>query len=248
MKIFLSHCSERKPIVREFIKELPDFLHTWLDEKNLTWGETFPEKIEKIITVEVDFLIVFFDENWHNSEWVKQELEWAIQREQKLKRIFILPILLPKADIDSLPSGFSDRLRLSLSDWEAKSVRQLAKNAVEQLFKLVVESYAGEHRKRKKQQIGQSQISIERLPEKLKDESISILMALSKAKFESKTVLTSKEELSKLVDLDASIIDYHIRKLEKDRLIFLASQTGETAITDEGIDYLAENREQQSEK
>lgn len=242
MKIFLSHRSKEKALIREFMEELPDFLNPWLDEKTLKWGEMFPDKLKQIISFEVDFLIIFFDKDWYESDWVKQELDWAIEREQVLQRTFILPILLPEVDNKSLPNGFCDRLSLNLTDRKQKSIRHLAEDAVEKLFQLFVESHVKDPEDRKNQSFGHDQMAIQRLPEMLKNEAISILLALSKAKFESNAVLTSREELSSLVNIDVDIIDYHTRKLEKDGLIFLASQTGESAITDAGIDYLAENR------
>ncbi len=106
MKIFLSHRSAHKPLVREFKNKLPGFLDTWLDEDSLSWGDAFPAKLERTIKSGVDFLVIFLDNDALRSTWVTKELEWAIQRERELKRTFILPILLPEVGSESLPAGF----------------------------------------------------------------------------------------------------------------------------------------------
>ena len=85
---------------------------------------------------------VVLDTDAVNSKWVRQELEWAMQRERELKRTFILPILLEEIGPESFPAGSAERLFLRLSDFSHASVEALAKRATEKLFQLVVESYS----------------------------------------------------------------------------------------------------------
>ena len=143
MRIFLSHRSRDKALVREFKSFLPSFLNTWLDEDSLTWGEFFPAALKSSIQSGVDFLVIFLDNDSLKSAWVKQELEWALERERELKRTFVLPILLEEVDQDNLPPGFTNRLFLKLSDYTRASVESLADKATLQLFQLVVESFSG---------------------------------------------------------------------------------------------------------
>ena len=142
MKIFLSHRSRDKALVREFKDLLPSFLETWLDEDSLSWGESFPAELKSIIQSGIDFLIIFLDRDALSSKWVMQELAWAMQRERELKRAFILPILLEVVASQDLPAGLSERLFLRLSDFSRSSVEELAKRATIKLFQLVVESYS----------------------------------------------------------------------------------------------------------
>ena len=142
MRIFLSHRSRDKALVREFKDQLPRFLDTWLDEESLSWGESFPAKLKSTIQSGVDFLIVFLDRDALSSEWVKQELEWALEREKELKRTFVLPILLEDIPADDLPYGWPDRLQLRLSDFSRASVESLAERATLALFQLVTESFS----------------------------------------------------------------------------------------------------------
>jgi hypothetical protein len=142
MKIFLSHHSRDKALVREFRGMLPRFLDTWLDEDELTWGDSFPATLRSTIKSDVDFLIIFLDKDALNSRWVMQELEWAIQREEEIKRTFVLPILLGKIESQDLPISFSERLFLQLSNFNHESVEVLAKSAAMKLFQLVINSYS----------------------------------------------------------------------------------------------------------
>ena len=142
MKIFLSHRSRDKALVREFRDLLPRFLDAWLDKERLSWGDSFPGELKSSIQSGVDFLIIFLDREALSSAWVKQELQWAIEREKELKRTFILPILLEEVSPENLPTEFSTRLYLRLDDFSRASVEALATRATLQLFRLVVESFS----------------------------------------------------------------------------------------------------------
>jgi hypothetical protein len=142
MKIFLSHRSRDKALVREFKELLPSFLTTWIDEDSLTWGQSFPAALKTTIQSAVDFLVIFLDGEATRSRWVMQELEWAVEREQELKRTFILPIMLEPVAPESLPAGLSERLLLRLSDFSHASVEELARKATMKIFQLLVESYS----------------------------------------------------------------------------------------------------------
>ena len=84
MKIFLSHRSRDKTLVREFRSLLPRFLDTWLDEDSLSWGDSFPAELRSSIQSGVDFLIIFLDNDAFGSEWVKQE----VSNGNKILRLF----------------------------------------------------------------------------------------------------------------------------------------------------------------
>ena len=142
MKIFLSHSSRDQALVREVRALLPGFLNTWLDEDSLCWGDRFPVQLKLTIQSGIDFLLIFLNTNALNSKWVTQELEWALQRERELKRIFILPVLLEADASEKLPAGLSDRISLKLVNQDRSSVEDLTKKITMKLFQLVVESYS----------------------------------------------------------------------------------------------------------
>jgi hypothetical protein len=142
MKIFLSHSSRDQALVREVKELLPSFLNTWLDEDSLCWGDSLRAQLKSTIQSSIDFLLIFLNRDALNSNWVMQELEWAIQREREVKRTFVLPILLEGVASENLPAALSERLSLRLSDQYRPSVEDLAKRITMRIFQLVVESYS----------------------------------------------------------------------------------------------------------
>ena len=61
MKIFLSHHSESaKSDVKRIVELLPEHVHTWLDEKELVWGDNLKKKLKDAIKTEVDYCYVLF--------------------------------------------------------------------------------------------------------------------------------------------------------------------------------------------
>jgi hypothetical protein len=137
MRIFLSHRSNHKPLVREFKDQLPAFLRPWLDEETLVWGDAFENELKSSIQSDVDFLIIFLDAAALSSRWVRQELDWALEREPELARTFVLPIVLDDTPPEQFPPALATRLQLRLQDYTSNSVTELARRASEQLFHLV---------------------------------------------------------------------------------------------------------------
>lgn len=94
MKIFLSHASPSKPLVRRLTEGLPPHVERWLDQDELSTGQKFAAHIEAGIRLECDFLIVFVDEAALASEWVRREVGIGLARHRDLQRPFVLPVLL----------------------------------------------------------------------------------------------------------------------------------------------------------
>jgi hypothetical protein len=94
MKIFLSHASETKPLVRCLTQGLPPHVQRWLDQDELATGQKFAKHIEAGITNECDFFIVFIDEAALGSQWVQREVALALARQRDLQRPFVLPVLV----------------------------------------------------------------------------------------------------------------------------------------------------------
>jgi len=46
MKIFFSHSSRDKPLVREIQKSLPEHIKSWIDEKELLIGDDLKDSIK----------------------------------------------------------------------------------------------------------------------------------------------------------------------------------------------------------
>ena len=96
MRIFFSHSTRDKPLVREIRRHLPSHITTWLDEEELLFGDEIEKSIRSAITDTSDFVVVFVGRESVRSPWVRRELKWALERERQTGFIFVLPILLDK--------------------------------------------------------------------------------------------------------------------------------------------------------
>ena len=127
MRIFLCHSSKHKPLVREIKSYLPEHLNLWLDEKELLIGDNISSSIQEIISADTDSLVFFIDHNSIVSDWVLSEINWALQKEQELKRTFILPLVLEKEAWDKLNiPGIKSRKYIQLNDYSENAVRTMA--------------------------------------------------------------------------------------------------------------------------
>jgi DeoR/GlpR family transcriptional regulator of sugar metabolism len=135
MKIFLSHSSKNKPLVREIKSFLPEHMKLWIDEKDILVGDNIIGSIKEAIKTNSDFLIVFLDTNSIKSEWVVKELNWAIEHEKQINRTFILPIIIePEVLSQQLPFDLINRKYLSCYDFNENSIKNLADSIMSELF------------------------------------------------------------------------------------------------------------------
>lgn len=147
MKLFLSHASAAKPIVRRIVERLPKHVDCWLDQDELSPGYQFGRHIESAIAEECDFLIVFIDGPAFESEWVRHETAAGLRREADLGRPFVVPVLL--ADVQARIGeigALEDRLYLAGWDTSDAGVADTADRLAAQLFALasrMIESQRG---------------------------------------------------------------------------------------------------------
>ena len=115
VKVFLSHSSEDKPIVRLFAHDLRSSgCSPWLDEIELRVGDSLIAKISDAIH-ETQFFIAFLSNSSCQSRWVQHELQIAATRGITEDRTIVLPVLLPGFDKANLPSFLSHRKYLELA-------------------------------------------------------------------------------------------------------------------------------------
>ncbi len=138
MKIFLSHSSKNKPLVREVKNYLPQHVKTWLDEKEILLGDRIAQTLENVIALQMDYLIIFLDQNAIKSKWVIQELKWALNHEKVIGRNFILPIILePEFFKSPPPFDLGRRKYLTCYDYNESTIKGLAENITSELFALL---------------------------------------------------------------------------------------------------------------
>lgn len=103
--IFLSHNSKDKPFVRKLANDLRrQGFYVWLDEAEIKLGDSLIEKIREGLD-RVEYVGVVLSQNSINSEWVKKEIDIAMNQEIEGKRVKVLPIMLEKVDPPSFLKG-----------------------------------------------------------------------------------------------------------------------------------------------
>ena len=127
--IFLSHTSEDKPFVRELRKSLLDagVENVWLDEAEIKLGDSLLSKIEEGIQKTKYFGIVLSPRSI-GSQWVKRELETAINMEIGSNAVKVLPLIFEKCE---LPGFLLGKLYADFST--AKVFKESLKKLLERL-------------------------------------------------------------------------------------------------------------------
>lgn len=98
-KVFLSHSSVDKKLVRQFATKLrADGLTVWMDESDLHAGMTLADHIGQGLTT-ADHIVVFASKAAGASFWVKKELQIAVQREIEERRDLIIVVKLDDVEL-----------------------------------------------------------------------------------------------------------------------------------------------------
>jgi|CXWL01.1.fsa_nt_gi hypothetical protein len=104
-RVFLSHCGSDKPIARQLAAKLQDRgIGVWLDEAELGLGDSLIEKIRGAIDA-VDYVAVLLSEESLKSEWVKREVDVAMNQEIAHHRVKVLPIRLDSSELPGFLLG-----------------------------------------------------------------------------------------------------------------------------------------------
>jgi len=138
MKVFFSHATPDKPLVRALARAMPAHVECWVDEGQLSLGYTLHEVIRRVIDHESHYFVVFLSAAARDSAWVRQELDWALAREAEARRDFILPLLLQEAlPLGTAPPAMQalpQRLYLPCFDASAGGRRKVGAALAAQLF------------------------------------------------------------------------------------------------------------------
>lgn len=103
--IFLSHSSRNKRFSRRLAEDLKlRSIKVWLDEAELKIGDSLIYKIQEGIE-EIDYLGVILSPQSVESEWVKREVEIALNDEITGQKVKVLPILWQPCQIPSFLRG-----------------------------------------------------------------------------------------------------------------------------------------------
>lgn len=133
MRAFFAHRSNDKPLLRELRGYLPPWLSIWVDEDQLLIGSNLGLSLKAAIDDDVDFVVLFVSQDTAESLWVQREIQWALEREDALGRVFLLPVLIGdvRDKLDTL--GLAGRLTIELADHTQGGTRLLAEKLTNHL-------------------------------------------------------------------------------------------------------------------
>jgi hypothetical protein len=104
-RVFLSHCWNDKPMARLLAAKLQERgIGAWLDEAEIGLGDSLIEKIRAAIDA-VDYVAVLLSEASVKSEWVKREVDVAMNQEIAHRRVKVLPIRLDTCELPGFLLG-----------------------------------------------------------------------------------------------------------------------------------------------
>ncbi|WP_439380848.1 toll/interleukin-1 receptor domain-containing protein [Amycolatopsis lexingtonensis] len=110
--IFISHSSSNKSFVKRLAMDLAQRgFEVWYDEWRLDIGARLTETIRASVGAS-SFVLVAMSAEMLASDWVKREIEQALEIEQAEKRDIILPVRL---DDSELPASLANRLYADFS-------------------------------------------------------------------------------------------------------------------------------------
>ena len=97
--VFLSHNKRDKPFVNRLAQDLAKAnIFVWLDDAEIKIGDSLIEKISQALDY-IDYVIAVISTNSATSEWVKKELDIALNREIKEKKIKVLTVLIEQCEL-----------------------------------------------------------------------------------------------------------------------------------------------------
>lgn len=100
--VFISHSSKDKKFVLRLASDLmKNGINVWVDEWNLSLGESFTESINKAIE-ESRFIFIIMSPEYFGSAWTTQEWSIAMYKELKENSIKIIPIYLRDCEIPQI--------------------------------------------------------------------------------------------------------------------------------------------------
>lgn len=101
-KVFVSYSREDGEAVNKFLSMLPkDSFDIWVDYQSLKYGKGYTSEIFKAIS-ESDIYLVFLSRQSQQSNWVNEEIEYALQESISNRHLKIAGVLL---DDTSIPIG-----------------------------------------------------------------------------------------------------------------------------------------------
>jgi len=150
--VFISYSYRDYFTVKTVLDRLPKKISLWIDQHNIAAGESLNEKIERVIRHKADLFLLFLSRDAANSEWVKKELTWALNREKEVGYTIVIPLLIMDitdetyAVFKALGLDLYDRKYIAFQDFSNEGLDSFAKKLSDRMFDWLVEEY-DEHKK-----------------------------------------------------------------------------------------------------
>lgn len=117
---FISYATADKGIVQDLASRLERTMNIWIDEKNISVGDSITEKIDEGLK-NTDVVILCLSENSLNSSWVRKEYSYAMHSGKK-----VLPIRL---DDYPIPPTLADIKYIRYTGNENACVKEIFESA-----------------------------------------------------------------------------------------------------------------------
>lgn len=101
----------------------------------MLFGDEIENSLRKAIRLDADFLVIFVGREAIQSKWVKKELKWAREHEQRIGRTFVLPVVFDSDVWDQVePKEFQNRKYLECTDFTSSGVKAFSEKLKDELF------------------------------------------------------------------------------------------------------------------
>ncbi|MGY0007550.1 toll/interleukin-1 receptor domain-containing protein [Micromonospora sp. I033] len=134
IKLFVSHASRDKELVKKIVLNMGEGIpkiEKWMDEYEIPTGAHLEREISRAINdAETSFVLAFVSSSALRSNWVRDELDWAIAEQQRRRRTYVLPVLLDDVR-DELASAWPERHVEYLMAHKYLVLREYSDDAVE---------------------------------------------------------------------------------------------------------------------
>jgi DeoR/GlpR family transcriptional regulator of sugar metabolism len=142
LKIFFSHSSEQKPIVRALRATLPQHINAWVDEDDLLLGDSIEKTLEDVISSKIDYVLLIVDRHAAASEWVAKEVRWALEKEHETGRRIVLPIVVEESAWNADAFGeLRDRKFIPCPSASASDIRSASEKIASMLFSRICHDF-----------------------------------------------------------------------------------------------------------
>lgn len=136
MRVFISHAWEDKPRALALARLRP-FIDAWVDVRELRGGQQLDPTIIRAIEDSHVFLALISQVSVRKP-YVAKELAWALEREARKDRVFVLPVLLDAGialgQLRAPYKGLASRLFISATDQSEAGVAAAQAALADQLF------------------------------------------------------------------------------------------------------------------